>query len=470
MPVEADVVYRNRDQIVADVIQRFQARIPDIWVEEDGNARILAEVMAEVLEGVYLANQIQRDNIFIKTANLVELRQHGEQYGLTPKQGVKATGSVLFTGAEGTVIETGAVVGVDVGAGDLLYYLTTADATVPAPGFPSAPTVADGGAAGNVAAGTYEYGITFVTAEGETELGDVSDPLVLATSRQVSLTNIPVGGPGTTNRRVYRQKDGGGFKLVATISNAGTTYTDNIAAGSLGAAPPETSTAERVTVTAEAEQPGSAYNSAIGTILELISVPDGVTDVTNEVAFTGGTDEEDLETFRQRVLDFMRNPKTGSPSDIEEWAEEVDGVEIATAFPNDNLGVATNGHVTVRIAGPDGSIPSASVLDAVLANIVDKDMANSTVHVATFTQVPTNVTVSLTLEDGFALADVTDSVQDAITSYINSVSVGGTVYVAGIVDAVFGLPGVATVVVSVPATDQAATATEKRTPGTITVS
>lgn len=469
MAVETDVIYRNRDQIVADMIQRMQSRIADIWVEEDGNFRMFTETVAETAEGVYLANQILRDNIFIPTANFVELRRHGEQFGLSPKQGVKATGTLRITGVGGTAVLAGTVFGVDVGEGDALYYLTSADGLIPNPGDPTAPTLADGGA-GLLTAGTYEYLITFVTAAGETEAGAHSLPLVQAVgSRQINLTNIPIGGTGTTNRRVYRQKDGGGFKFVATISNAGTTYTDNIADGSLGAAPPSVSTAEAVTVAAVAEDFGAQYNVAIGTVLELIDVPDGVTDVTNPTAFVGGTDEEDLETFRLRLLDFIRNPKTGSPGDMEVWAEEIDGVDTATAFTNDNLGVATPGHVTVRIAGPDGAVPGAPTIAAVLDLLVSKDIATITIHVATFTAVPTNVTVATTLLSGYLLADVSASVQAAIIDYINSVPVGGTVYIAGIYDAVYGLPGIATLVVSVPATDQTATATQKRTPGTITV-
>lgn len=470
MAVEADVIYRNRDQIVADLIQRMQSRIADVHVEEDGNLRMFFETLSETLEGVYLANQILRDDIFPQRANIVALRRHGEQYGLLVKQGLQATGTLLFTGAGGTFIETGSVVGSDVGGGDVLYFLTTADATIPNPGDATAPTAADNGV-GVLTAGTYEYGITFVTAGGETELGLTSVPLVQAvTNRQINLTNIPVGGPGTTNRKVYRQKDGGGYKLVATITNVGTTYADNIADAGLGAAPPTVSTAERVSVAAQAEESGLQYNAALGTVLELISVDDGVTDVTNTTAFTGGTDEEDLEAYRQRLLDHLRNPKTGSKADLETWAEEVDGVETATAFPNDNLGVATNGHVTVRVAGPDGAIPAGSVVTAVQAALDAQDIANITIHVTTFAAVATNVAVTITLASGYLLADVSASVQQAITDYINSVPVGGTVYVAGLYDAIFGLPGVATVAVTTPATDQTATATQKRTPGTITVS
>jgi uncharacterized phage protein gp47/JayE len=470
MPIEAIVIYRTREQIVADLISRYQARVPDVHVEEDGNLRMFFEVLAEILEGVYLANQIQRDNIFITTANLVELRRHGEQFGLQVKTGVAATGTLRFTGAGGTFIEAGAIVGADVGGGDILYYVTTVDATIPNPGEPSAPTTVDSGVASNPPAGTYEYGLTFLTAEGETLLGDTSVPLVTSAARRIDLSNLPLGGPGTTGRRLYRQRDGGGFKLVATLNTSDTTFQDTVADGALGAAPPTISTAERVSVPGAAEESGEAYNAAIGTILELVEVPDGVTDVTNSTLFSGGTDEEDMEAYRTRLLDHIRNPRTGSVADLESWAEEVEGVDTATAFPNDNMGVATPGHVTVRVAGPNGAVPSVSVQTAVLTRLQAEDIANISIHVTTFTAVPTNVTVTITLESGYALADVTASVQQAIMDYINAIPVGGTVYMAGLIDAVFGLPGVATVVLNSPVVDQTATATQKRTPGTITVS
>jgi uncharacterized phage protein gp47/JayE len=471
MPIEADVIYRNRDQIVADIIQRYQSRISDIHVEEDGNVRIFAEVMAEVLEGVYLANQIQRDNIFVTSANLVELRRHGEQYGLSVKQGTKAIGTLMFTGAGGTSILTGAMVGVDVGEGDVLYYLTTADSVIPNPGDPAAPVATDGGA-GALPAGTYEWAYSFVTAAGETEIGPASNALVLAINKQATITVVAAGGPGTTARKLYRRLNGGAWQNVDALNatfanNVTTTGTDNDTA--LVGAPVVESTAERISVAGESEDSGVAYNAVIGAIRELVQVPDGVTDVTNTTTFAGATDEEDMETFRARLLDFIRNPRTGSMADLESWAEAIEGVDSATAFNNDNVGVATPGHVTVRIAGPNGSIPSAGVIAAVLADLTMRDIANITIHVATFTQVSTNVTVAITLAGGYLLADVTASVQEAITDYINAVPVGGTVYIAGLIDAIFGLPGVATVVVSTPATDQTATATQKRVPGTITV-
>lgn len=467
MPVEADVIYRTREQIAADFMARLQARIPDIFTDEDGNVSIFSEVVGEVLEGIYLANQIVRDNIFIQSANLAELRRHGEQFGLDIKAGNFATGTLRFGGAGGTFIPTGTQAAYDPGTGDPLFYDTTADATIPNPGSPTAPTLA-AGAAGNPPAGTYEYVVTFQTVEGETLPGVESAPLTTGSALQINLTNIPLGGPGTTGRRIYRSRGGSAYQLVTTIANnTATTYTDNTLDAGLGAAPPTASTAERVSVAAQAEETGADYNAAIGTVLDVADAPDGVTDVYNVAAFAGGTDEEDMDAYRDRLLDFIRNPQTGSKTDLEGWAEEIDGVDTATAFVNDNLGVATNGHATVRIAGPNGAIPSGAVIAAVQAALDLQDIANATIHVATFTQVSTNVTVVVTPATGYVLADVTASVQQAITDYINAVLVGGTVYAAGIIDAVFGLPGVTTVTTTF--TDLTATATQKRIPGTIAV-
>jgi uncharacterized phage protein gp47/JayE len=57
----------------------------------------------------------------------------------------------------------------------------------------------------------------------------------------------------------------------------------------------------------------------------------------------------------------------------------------------------------------------------------------------------------------------------AISDYINGLDVGATLYVAGIIDSVFGLPGIADVTISNPVVNQATAATSKRTPGVITV-
>ena len=91
---------------------------------------------------------------------------------------------------------------------------------------------------GNVTDGSHEYGITFVTATGETSLGTISNSVTVdASHKQVNLTNIPLSSsPAVTARKIYRNLAGGAIHFyLATISdNTTTIYTDNIADGSLG--------------------------------------------------------------------------------------------------------------------------------------------------------------------------------------------------------------------------------------------
>jgi len=112
---------------------------------------------------------------------------------------------------------------------------------------PASTTPSVNTSAGNLT-GTYYYRITFVTADGETEMGALSDA-VSPSSQQVNLTNIPTGPSNVIARKIYRTKANPGFNgytdmyFVATINdNTTTSYTDNVADSSLGAAGPGNNT------------------------------------------------------------------------------------------------------------------------------------------------------------------------------------------------------------------------------------
>jgi uncharacterized phage protein gp47/JayE len=452
------------------MLSALLASVPDAYTGTDGILRILLDIESAQLENVFLANQLLLEDLFVQTASLTALKLYGAQYGVAMKDGIRSSGSLLFTGAPGTYIPFNTEVAYDPGTGvDPVYFLTTIDGTIPSPGNPTAPTATLNATAGNLT-GTFVYKVTFVTATGETT-GSPDSNAVAATAQQMNLTNIPLGGTGTVSRRIYRQKNGvGNYQLVTTIANnTATTYTDNIADGSLGAVIPTADTSNTLSLAAQAEETGANGNALAATITALSNAPSALTDVTNPAPFTGGTDPEDTEDFRTRLLSYLQAPQTGSPGDLKNWAEAVDGVESATVFSNDNLGTPQNGHVTVRISAPGGTQPSAGLLQAVADALSLYDLATVTLHVSNFTAVSTNVSVTLTLASSYTHTDVDPTVNQAIQDYINSLPVGGTVYINGIIDAVFGLPGVTNVAVTVPATDQATAATSKRVPGTITI-
>jgi len=115
---------------------------------------------------------------------------------------------------------------------------------------PTAPTVAlAGDGAGNVDDGAHRYRVTFVTSDGETEGGAISDAVTVAdktSDGKVAVSAIPLGGSAVTSRKLYRtEADGSDYLLLDTIAdNTTTTYTDNTADASLGAACPTTNTTE----------------------------------------------------------------------------------------------------------------------------------------------------------------------------------------------------------------------------------
>lgn len=106
-----------------------------------------------------------------------------------------------------------------------------------------APSAALNSTPGNLSVGLYKYKTSFVTAVGETLAGPESAPVEVfapGTKGQVDLTAIPIGPTGTTSRKVYRTEvNKHSFKLLTTIAdNTTSTYTDNVADASLGAAEP----------------------------------------------------------------------------------------------------------------------------------------------------------------------------------------------------------------------------------------
>ena len=467
---DVDSIYRDEDQIVSDVLAAWQARIPDIGVSRGTIIRIWAEVFANSGSGFFLSLQLLHDDIFIQTMSTLALQRAGEEFGRQQKAGVLATGTVTFSGAGGTYIASGSQVGAPQPAlSTTLVFETTEDVTIPEPGTATAPTATDAAVSGNVD-GTIEYGVTFTTAKGETSIGSASTAVVVSSS-QVDLTDIPLGGDGTVARKLYRRKNGGDWQYVDLIDdNSTTTYTDNVADGSLGGAPPAESTAEQVDSTVQATETGVDYNVGIGAISVLVSVAGDVTGVANSAALVNGEDSEASEAFRQALLQWVQNPQSGSASDLINWACSIVGVDSAAVFKNVDLaGSPELGSVVVRISGPAGTIPDSGIVDAVQAYLDSQDLANITIYVGTFSPVALDVTAGVALAEGYTIGDVSPSVQNAVEAYINAVPVGGVAYLAGIIHAIFALPGVVTVEVDTPIGDTTSADDEKLVAGTITV-
>jgi uncharacterized phage protein gp47/JayE len=166
-----------------------------------------------------------------------------------------------------------------------------------------------------------------------------------------------------------------------------------------------------LTVTAIATTDGATTSAISDTPLEILtglSGDDTTTCNVNAAGILGGTDVEDDDSFRERILFRKRNPPHGgAPADYVLWAREVSGV--TRVFVERRFA----GVGTVRVFPlfddlyPDGIAPGA-----VIANVQDHidgvAPAGATVTVAAPVAVPINVTIS-------GLVPNTTAVQQAVT-------------------------------------------------------
>lgn len=151
-------------------------------------------------------------------------------------------------------------------AGNLVFSTTLAK-----PGGAPPSAALAGAGAGNVDNGSHRYEVTYVTAGGETNPSGFGFVTVTdkTANGQVSLTSIPVSpSPLVTARKIYRTTAGSttNYLLLTTIANnTSTTFTDNVADASLGAAIPSSSTNTAIDVKVTFLNDGSVKMSSLPT-------------------------------------------------------------------------------------------------------------------------------------------------------------------------------------------------------------
>lgn len=216
------------------------------------------------------------------------------------------------------------------------------------------------------------------------------------------------------------------------------------------------------TVTAAA--PGAAGNVEAGVSLSLVTPISGVdsTAVTNGI--TGGLDDEDDDSLRERLLARIQQPPHGGAAfDYEAWAREVAGVGNVWVSPGE-MGAGT---VTVRFVteDPDNLIPDAQLVDDVQAHIDGQRPVTAEVYVVAPVAVPLDFTIQLTPN--------TQAVRDAVQAELvdllqREAEPGGTILLSHIREAISVAAGETDHVLVAPAANVAHGAGEIAVMGAIT--
>ncbi|MDO5096494.1 MAG: baseplate J/gp47 family protein [Peptostreptococcaceae bacterium] len=180
------------------------------------------------------------------------------------------------------------------------------------------------------------------------------------------------------------------------------------------------------TVKVVAVEPGTAGNIPPQAIKKLEDSISGVTKVENESAFTGGTEDETDDSFRERLLFKIQNPATsGNVNHYKIWASEVNGVGRVRVFPLH----AGAGTVKVSILDDNADVASSELIEAVKKHI-DPDNGQGTgkapigAKLTVTTAVKKNIAINarLRLVNQSRLQETKIAIEQAIKRYFKTIS------------------------------------------------
>lgn len=216
---------------------------------------------------------------------------------------------------------------------------------------------------------------------------------------------------------------------------------------------------------AEALEGGSGGNAVAGAVRFLTACPVAVTACVNPAAFSGGSDSEDDEALRERVLEsYRRLPNGANAAWYEQTAMSHDGVAAARAVGRAR-GIGT---VDVYIAGENG-LPGAALLEKVQADLQERREIAVDVRVKAPAAVPVNVSAAIAVRENADFSEVKARAELAITSLFNGRMLGRPVLLAELGSRIYTLEGVENCRLSAPAADLTGDCTALPVLGTLSV-
>ncbi len=167
------------------------------------------------------------------------------------------------------------------------------------------------------------------------------------------------------------------------------------------------------------ESLGSIGNSPQGDLLPIDNIAGLSTAILSNTSITIGADEELDEDLRQRTLTKIQNPSTsGSINDYKQWSLSIQGVGGVKVFPLWN----GNGTVKLILIGTNKEAADSTIINSVTDYIETVRPIGATVTVEAASDLLINISVSLTLADGYTNQEVLENITATISQYIKSIA------------------------------------------------
>ncbi|MFS1513040.1 baseplate J/gp47 family protein [Chengkuizengella sp. SCS-71B] len=179
-----------------------------------------------------------------------------------------------------------------------------------------------------------------------------------------------------------------------------------------------------VEVQIEAIEAGTIGNVVIGAIQILSSSVNGIVHVENREQTSGGTEAENDESLRLRILEENKNQSyVGNMNDYLRWAQEVDGVGQVFIFPE------LDGPGTVEIVVLDANGNPGN--EALIQDVQEKINENAGIGVKAIvkspTEYPVHLSFTLTLYAGTNETEVKENIIQNIRTVISNIEIGGSI-------------------------------------------
>jgi uncharacterized phage protein gp47/JayE len=210
-----------------------------------------------------------------------------------------------------------------------------------------------------------------------------------------------------------------------------------------------TITSVSVDITVEATDIGEFFNVGANAVQELNTPTPGISAVNNANGIYGGTEAESDADLRARVLAAFQGSGAGTANDYKRWALTRAGVGRVYVGP---IGAGT---VQVVVMTSDGEPVSQAIvddvqqyLDPVAGEGKGQAPVGSVVTVTTPSLTTVNVSATVTLVSGYSLDGtggtiaVREGIQTALSRYMDSLEVGGTVVLNHVEAQFFTVAGV----------------------------
>lgn len=184
----------------------------------------------------------------------------------------------------------------------------------------------------------------------------------------------------------------------------------------------------KVTVPVIAVNGGVASNTKAETVILMMKPLQGITKLYNEKDITGGTDEEDNESYRERIMEAYESEGTsyiGNDADYKRWAKEVVGIGDCIVVPT------WDGPGTVKLVLVDsnGRPANEKLVRAVYDHIVSPDnrdkrlMATGSADltvVAADTKMITYSCSGLSYDSSTDIGQIKEDFKEAVMKYYGS--------------------------------------------------